>query len=119
MSYTTTTKFKLVLVEEGESTFDFADYMNMTILISGTAYFTVLEVIQMRALKLRYLKLANLCDIVYLVINFCFIADLFTSYMSHDTATLLKIAQTGLMGFVFFNWLRVFESFVIFIRLIK
>ena len=73
----------------------------------------------MRYLKARYLKLANLCDIAYLTINYCFIADLFTGYMAHNTATVLKVAQTALMGFVFFNWLRVFESFVIFIRLIK
>ena len=63
--------------------------------------------------------MANLCDIAYLGINCLLIADFSTGFISQDVATLLEVAQTALMGFVFFKWLRVFESMVIFIRLIE
>jgi hypothetical protein len=73
----------------------------------------------MKTLGSQYLRLANALDITYLTINYYFIVDLFTGIMPEEHATYLSIAQMFLMGFVFINWLRIFEKTVIFIRLIK
>ena len=88
-------------------------------MILGTLYFSVLEVIQFKTLKSQFLKSDNFIDIAYLVINFCFITDIFIGFIPEKTATNLSIAQVILMGIIFINWLRVFERTVIFIRLIK
>ena len=88
-------------------------------MILGTIYFTRNEILQMKTLGRQYVRPSNLADITYLGINFYFIVDIFTGIMPDDQATNLSIAQAFLMGYTFFNWLRVFEVTVIFIRLIK
>ena len=88
-------------------------------MIIGTLLFTRNEFLQMRTLRGQYLRPSNLLDITYLGINYYFIIDLFTETSPDAQASYLAIAQAFLMGIVFINWLRVFESTVIFIRLIK
>ena len=53
------------------------------------------------------------------MINVCLILDIFLRYLAEETFTRLAIAQVFLMGIVLINWLRVFETTVIYIRLIK
>ena len=95
------------------------DFGFISVNIIGTLYFTILEFIQMSTLKMQYVSASNLADVSYLIINILFIVDLFSSSLAEDTATYLAITQAVLMGYVFINWLRVFEKTVIYIRLIK
>ena len=73
----------------------------------------------MKTLRSQYVRPSNIADISYLGINFYFIVDLFTGIMPDEQATSLSIAQAFLMAYAFINWLRVFKTTVIFIRLIK
>lgn len=119
LGYLTVTRESLrQQVDNSELVMSFYDYAFTAILIIGTTYFTVLEFIQAKTLKSQYLKKANAADIAYLTINFCFIIDLFTEVMSSQTAMRLSLAQAVLLGIVLINWLRVFETTVIYIRLI-
>ena len=124
MGYLTSTRASIKQEDElielqGEIEYEPLDIGFISVMILGTIYFSVLEVIQSMTLKSQYLKLWNLVDIAYLAINICLIVDIFKRYMAEDTFTILAIAQVALMGTVFVNWLRVFETTVIYIRLIK
>ena len=124
MGYLTSTRASIKQEDElielqGEIEYEPLDIGFISVMILGTIYFSVLEVIQSMTLKSQYLKLWNLVDIAYLAINICLIVDIFKRYMAEDTFTILAIAQVALIGTVFVNWLRVFETTVIYIRLIK
>ena len=124
MGYLTSTRASIKQEDElielqGEIEYEPLDIGFISVMILGTIYFSVLEVIQSMTLKSQYLKLWNLVDIAYLAINICLIVDIFKRYMAEDTFTILAIAQVALIGTVFINWLRVFETTVIYIRLIK
>ena len=119
LGFLTSTRESLRNADEDELEMRFGDFVFISTLTIGTVYFTVLEVIQMMTLKEQYLRLSNLVDITYLTINYIFIVDVFTGDMTEGTSTILATVDAVLIFVVFINWLRVFESTVIFIRLIK
>ena len=119
LGYLTATRVSLRHQDDEDYEVRFIDFGFISVNIIGTLYFTILEYIQMSTLREQYLRASNLADVSYLIINILFIVDLFSSFMTEDTATYLAITQAVLMGYVFINWLRVFEKTVIYIRLIK
>ena len=60
------------------------DYVAIVIMILGTVYFTLNEIVQMKTLRSQYLRISNLADITYLFINIYFIVDLFTGVMPEE-----------------------------------
>ena len=72
-------------LEQGEDEFKVADIVAFVVFVAGTIYFTVLEVVQYRTLRSKYFRIFNVLDVVYLLINYCFIADFFSGYMDEST----------------------------------
>ena len=60
------------------------DYVAIVIMILGTVYFTLNEIVQMKTLRRQYVRVSNLADITYLSINVYFIIDLFTGIMPEE-----------------------------------
>ena len=101
--------------DDEESGLDVVELGVVVLLAEMIAYFTFVEIMQIRQLKWDYLTIWNLIDIVSLMINMSLVGNSFTTTMTKRTLVYLTIFQAFFMGLTLFNWLRVFETTVLYV----
>ena len=87
--------------------------------IITTAYFTVLELIQISIQRLEYFTFFNMIDVSSFVLNIHLLIVQVTDSEQVESKLTRKLFAVFLMWFNLIYWLRVFEKTTLYIRLIK